>query len=118
MSMQVISSPFDAPQKQRVVLDGVRNRVKKSGSLTTIRAFGSRNRQLQSADEQQHGCILFDSRLIKNNDVFSNPIITITTEQQRQCKERKTKQEASARKLVSTPPPVKGRRHFSCQTDN
>ena len=116
--MQVISSPFDAPQKQRVVLDGVRNRVKKSGSLS-IRSFGSRNNQLQSADDQHHGCILFDSRLIKNNDVFANPIITITTEQQRQCKEQKKKQEASARnKLVSTPPPVKGRRHFSCQTDN
>eukprot|EP01083_Nonionella_stella_P129432 392750_1 len=64
--------------------------------------------------EQNPGCILFDSRLIKG-DVFANPIVTVTGNQHEN--RRQSNRRSSGSRLVTTPPPVKGRKHVGVQTE-
>lgn len=130
LSRLALSSPFDAVQRPRTApsrQNGDRKRVKEGGSslassnimvdtrVVRRSQFNVSIAQMQvENDEQQPGCILFDSRLIKG-DVFANPVVTVTTSRQSSSERWK---HPRSRRLVGTPPPVKGRRHASVQTDS
>ncbi|KAL7536313.1 hypothetical protein ACHAXR_007076 [Thalassiosira sp. AJA248-18] len=137
-SRQVLSSPFDAPQRPRTAAsrqNGDRKRVKEGGSSlannsnimvdtrvvrrtpTLFNASMALAKKHDSNEmDQVSSCILFDSRLIKG-DVFANPIVTVTGNHQGNDESQKEGNK-SARRTISTPPPVKGRRHISVQTDD
>ena len=70
-----------------------------------------------SNDKQQPGCVIFDSRLIKG-DVFANPIVTVKNRHQQGNNDDAKKIQQTRQRAISTPPPVKGRRHMSIQTDD
>ena len=131
LSRQVLSSPFDAPQRPRTVASrqsGDRKKVKEVGSgllhagnimsdtrvvrRSTFTAATSNNN-----DEQQPGCVIFDSRLIKG-DVFANPVVTVKNQHQQGNNDDAKKIHQTRQRAISTPPPVKGRRHISIQTDD
>mmetsp|Transcript_42309 Transcript_42309/g.76325 ORF Transcript_42309/g.76325 Transcript_42309/m.76325 type:complete len:187 (+) Transcript_42309:61-621(+) len=142
LSRQVLSSPFDVAQRPRTAAckqNGDRKRVKEGGSslanskimvdtrvvrrnpFNPSRAKHDNVMQSDNTD-QQPGCILFDSRLIKG-DIFANPIVTVTGGHE--CNDGENRKEADSRgasacgrRAMSTPPPVKGRHHVSVQTDH
>mmetsp|Transcript_7257 Transcript_7257/g.18036 ORF Transcript_7257/g.18036 Transcript_7257/m.18036 type:complete len:202 (+) Transcript_7257:156-761(+) len=141
LSRQVFSSPFDVPQRPRTAAsrqNGDRKRVKEGGSslatnsniMVDTRVVGpcvvrrstlngttvKKNASEHSNEDQRPGCILFDSRLIRG-DVFANPIVTVTG-QQHENKKRGRGTSAFGHRAMTTPPPVKGRRHVSVQTDD
>ena len=133
LSRQVLSSPFDAPQRPRTeasIQNGDRKRVKEGGSnlasnimvdtrVVRRSIFNPSMVKNNSAEESstEPGCILFDSRLIRG-DVFANPIVTVTAGQQSQNHDENQKRnDAFSRRAISTPPPVKGRHHAEVQTD-
>lgn len=142
LSRQVLSSPFDVPQRPRTAAsrqNGDRKRVKEVGSTlansnimvdtrvvrrSTFNPFLAKNMNdyvmeessTDSADHQQPGCILFDSRLIKG-EVFANPIVTVSHLQQGNDDQKRPKS-ACGIQTMPTPPPVKGRHHISVQTDD
>lgn len=142
LSRQVLSSPFDAPQRPRTVASrqsGDRKKVKEGGSgllhagnimsdtrvvrRSTFTAATSKNNinndttDSGSNEEQQPGCVIFDSRLIKG-DVFANPIVTIKNQHHQGNNDDAKKIHQTRQRAISTPPPVKGRRHISIQTDD
>ena len=131
LSRQVLSSPFDTPQRPRTVASrqsGDLKKVKEVGSgllhagnimsdtrvvrRSTFTAATSNNN-----DEQQPGCVIFDSRLIKA-DVFANPVVTIKNQHHQGNNDDAKKIHQTRQRAISTPPPVKGRRHISIQTDD
>ena len=132
LSRQVLSSPFDAPQRPRTeasIQNGDRKRVKEGGSnlasnimvdtrVVRRSIFNPSMVKNNSAEESstEPGCILFDSRLIRG-DVFANPIVTVTGGQQSDDENQK-RNDACSRRAISTPPPVKGRHHAEVQTDD
>lgn len=134
LSRQVLSSPFDAPQRPRTAAsrqNGDRKRVKEGGSsLATNNIMvdtrivrrsvlfdGSMAKGFENCNDdtdRKSGCILFDSRLTKG-DKFANPIVTVTDPRQgSKGNDQKTRKSGP----LSTPPPVKGRNHVSVQTDD
>lgn len=131
LSRQVLSSPFDVPQRPRTVAsrqNGDRKRVKEGGSslansnIQPRRSTFNPSKNDDAMETDNTGCILFDSRLIKG-DIFASPIVTVTG--QHQCNDGENRKEADSRgasacgrRAMSTPPPVKGRHHVSVQTDH
>lgn len=68
-------------------------------------------------NQSQPASMQFNSRVM--NDIFANPIVTISVEDadnEQQSVERKTAGYGGEMPVTSTPPPVKGRRHISVQT--
>ena len=134
LSRQVLSSPFDVPQRPRSAASrqGDRKRVKEQGS--TLKGGQSANNIMvdsrvvrrstlmvrnkneveRSSGDKVPGCILFDSRLIKG-DIFANPIVTVTGGSPNKKQGRPSS--SHGHRVITTPPPVKGRRHVSVQTD-
>ena len=143
LSRQVLSSPFDAPQRPRTVASrqsGDRKKVKEGGSgllhagnimsdtrvvrrsmftAATSNDINNNNNtdSGSSNDKQQPGCVIFDSRLIKG-DVFANPIVTIKNQHHQGNNDDAKKIHQTRQRAISTPPPVKGRMHISIQTDD
>ena len=140
LSRQVLSSPFDAPQRPRTVASrqsGDRKKVKEVGSgllhagnimsdtrvvrrstfiAATAKNNINNNTTYCGGNDKQPGCVIFDSRLIKG-DVFANPVVTVNQHQQGNNDDAKTIHK-NRQRAISTPPPVKGRRHISIQTDD
>ena len=141
LSRQVLSSPFDAPQRPRTVASrqsGDRKKVKEGGSglahagnimsdtrvvrRSTFIAATSKNNinnntTYSGGNDKQPGCVIFDSRLIKG-DVFANPVVTVKNQHQQGNNDDAKTIHQTRQRAISTPPPVKGRRHISIQTDD
>lgn len=139
LSRQVLSSPFDAPQRPRTVASrqsGDRKKVKEVGSgllhagnimsdtrvvrrSTFIAATSNNinNNTNSGGNDKQPGCVIFDSRLIKG-DVFANPIVIVKNRHQQGNNDDAKTINKNRQRTISTPPPVKGRRHISIQTDD
>ena len=68
-------------------------------------------------NQSQPASMQFNSRVM--NDIFANPIVTISVEDadnEQQSVEKKKTGCGGERPVTSTPPPVQGRRHMSVQT--
>ncbi|KAL9188355.1 hypothetical protein ACHAXT_006733 [Thalassiosira profunda] len=131
LSSQVLSSPFDAPQRPRTApsrQNGDRKRVKETGSslgrpsnimvdARVIRRsiLANKTNASNEANGHQQGCVLFDSRLIKG-DVFANPIVTVPPGITEKRSGKPAGRSPECRQ-IATPPPVTGRLHVSVQTD-
>jgi len=126
-SRQVLSSPFDMPQRKKppdkpmkvlTRYNGckVRNphvnnimvdtRVVRRSIFNTPKAQNSHIAWWQQANST----VQFDRRLFDGNSLFANPIVKVTSDGDADVQERKKK--------VCTPSPVKGRKHVCIQTDN
>lgn len=118
---QILSSPFDwdvHSGDRKLEEDG--RSVATSNIMVdtrvvrrrTFNASSTKNDADAKFSTDQPGCIKFDSRLM-SCDIFANPIVTVTDED---AKKQVKETPACGRRTVSTPPPVKGRRHISVQT--
>ena len=139
MSRQIFSSPFDAPQRPRKATASHQRihhvRGKRCGGsisnlnnimvdsrvvrLNTFHRTSENNTNAKLFRTQQPVTMQFDSRLIMDDTIFANPIVTISGEDadnKQQSVERKTAGCGGERPVTSTPSPVKGRRHISVQT--
>jgi hypothetical protein len=122
MSRQIISSPFHWD----VQIDSRKGEVDGGSVATsnimvdtrvvrrrTFNASSTKNTADMKFSTEQPGCFLFDRRFILG-DIFADPIVTVTGEDAN----KQTKKEIAdgGQRIISTPPPVKGRRHISVQT--
>lgn len=129
MSLQIFSSPFDAPQRPRIIVESQQHHdsnrwLAKDGGCVKIKSNNImvdsrvvRLNTLISASTKNNaiGSVTADNRLM-TGDIFANPIVTIPGGEGVDVKLQGGKKQAAH--TPSTPPPVKGRCHISVQTED